>query len=180
MSEPEPTTEAAQAPELERVRAERDDLLAQLQRARADYQNLRKRTQVDIDNSVRRSLEGLLQGLLVIVDHLDFALASKVESEDARALATGVELTRKQLEHVLSQENVQPIAEARAFDPNLHEAVAMVASDAHAPGEIVATLRRGWTWRGQVLRAAQVQVASAPAASAREDKPQDGPGSGAD
>ncbi len=165
MSEAEPNTGTDAVPESERLRSERDDLLAQLARARADYQNLRKRTQVDIDNSVRRSLEGLLQGLLVLLDHLDFALASKVESEDGKALAKGVELTRLSFEQVLAQENVQPIAETRAFDPRLHEAVAMVPSASHAAGEVVVTLRRGWMWRGQVLRAAQVQVASAPAAS---------------
>ncbi|NUP96932.1 MAG: nucleotide exchange factor GrpE [Planctomycetaceae bacterium] len=165
MSETEPTSEATETPEAERLRAERDDLLTQLARARADYQNLRKRTQVDIDNSVRRSLEGLLSGILVIVDHLDFALASPVESDDGKALAKGVELTRLQLQQVLAQENVQPIADTLAFDPNLHEAVSMVESSERKPGEIVATLRRGWTWRGQVLRAAQVQVAKAAPAS---------------
>lgn len=175
MSEPEANAGTEPAPELERLKAERDDLLAQLARARADYQNLRKRTQVDIENSVRRSLEGLLAGLLVTVDHLDFALATKVESEDGKALHKGVELTRMQFQQVLAQENVQPIAEARVFDPKLHEAVAMVQSSAHAPGEIVATLRRGWTWRGQVLRAAQVQVASAPAAPAAENGPENAP-----
>ena len=162
MSETEPTSEATEPLETERLRAERDDLLAQLARARADYQNLRKRTQVDIDNSVRRSLEGLLAGMLGVVDHLDFALATKVDSEDGKALAKGVELTRLQLQQVLAQENVQPIAETLAFDPNLHEAVSLVESSVRKPGEIVATLRRGWTWRGQVLRAAQVQVAKAP------------------
>lgn len=165
MSEAEPNTPTDAVPETDRLRAERDDLLAQLARARADYQNLRKRTQIDIDNSVRRSLEGLLQGLLVLLDNLDFALAAAVESEDGKALAKGVALTRLSFEQVLAQENVQPIAETREFDPKLHEAVALVASEKHAAGEIVATLRRGWTWRGQVLRAAQVQVASAPAAN---------------
>jgi molecular chaperone GrpE len=175
MSESETNAETQPAPEFERLRAERDDLLAQLARARADYQNLRKRTQVDIENSVRRSLEGLLQGLLVTVDHLDFALASKVESEDGKALHKGVELTRMQFQQVLAQENVQPIAESRVFDPKLHEAVAMVPSNAHTAGEIVATLRRGWTWRGQVLRVAQVQVASAPASPGAENGPENAP-----
>lgn len=152
----------AELGEHEQLRAERDELLSQLQRARADYQNLRKRTQVDIENSVRRSLEGLLQGLLLVVDNLDFALRSSVESPDAKNLAQGVEMTRTQFMHVLAQENVQPIAETRAFDPNLHEAVSTAESASHAEGEIILVLRRGWTWRGQVLRAAQVQVARAP------------------
>ena len=114
-------------------------------------------------------------GPTLAVDHLDFALASKVESEDGKALHKGVELTRMQFQQVLAQENVQPIAESRVFDPKLHEAVAMVPSSAHTAGEIVATLRRGWTWRGQVLRAAQVQVASAPASPGAENGPENAP-----
>lgn len=165
MAESESTSEVRgdeSAPEFDKLKAERDDLLAQLARSRADYQNLRKRTQLDIDNSVRRSLEGLLQGLLVVVDNLDLALTTKPESADAKALAQGVELTRMQLLHTLSQEQVQPVAESREFDPKLHDAVALIDSPSHAPGEVVATLRRGWTWRGQVLRAAHVQVAAPP------------------
>ncbi|MCC7015180.1 MAG: nucleotide exchange factor GrpE [Planctomycetes bacterium] len=145
-----------------KLRAERDDLLSQLQRARADYQNLRKRTQIDIDNSVRRSLEGLLQGLLLVVDNLDFALRTKAPGDEAKALTQGVEMTRAQFLHVLAQENVQPIPDSPDFDPNLHEAVSTAPSNEHAPGRVLQVLRRGWTWRGQVLRAAHVQVAVAP------------------
>jgi molecular chaperone GrpE len=155
---------AAPAPAEDKLKAERDDLLAQLQRARADYQNLRKRTLVDVENNVRRALEGLLQGLLVAVDNLDFALRSPAQSEDAQALAKGVELTRGQFLTALAQENVLPIPESPVFDPKLHEAVSIVETSEHAPGAVVATLRRGWTWRGQVLRAAHVQVADAPKA----------------
>lgn len=141
---------------------ERDELLSQLARARADYQNLRKRTQVDIDNAVRRSLENLLQNLFVVVDNLDFALRVEAKSDDARQLAHGVELTRMQLVHALSQEGATPIPDAAVFDPKLHEAVSMVASDSHPAGGIVNVLRRGWTWRGAVLRPTHVQVATAP------------------
>jgi molecular chaperone GrpE len=150
------------APELEKLKAERDDLLAQLARARADYQNLRKRTQVDIDNSVRRSLEGLLQGLVLVVDHLDLALSAPAKGEEAQALARGVELTREQLLRTLAQEGAEPVLDTDEFDPNVHEAVSTLVTSEHPPGTIVAVLRRGWTWRGQVLRPAHVQVAAAP------------------
>jgi molecular chaperone GrpE len=157
-----PEARTATAPEVDKLKTERDDLLAQLARARADYQNLRKRTQVDVDNSVRRALEGLLQGLFLVVDHLDLALSTPAKSDDGQALSRGVEMTREQLLRTLAQEGAQPIPETREFDPNLHEAVATVPTGEHPPGSVVAILRRGWTWRGQVLRAAHVQVAVAP------------------
>lgn len=149
--------------EFEALRAERDELAAQLARARADYQNLRKRTQLDVDNAVRRSLENLLQNLFVVVDNLDFALRVEARSEDARQLAHGVDLTRMQFLHALTQEGATPIPDAKTFDTKLHEAVSTAPSTEHPPGTILQVLRRGWTWRGTVLRPAHVQVAAAPA-----------------
>jgi molecular chaperone GrpE len=148
-----------------------DELAAQLARARADYQNLRKRTQVDIDNAVRRSLENLLQNLFVVVDNLDFALRVEAKSEDARQIAHGVELTRRQFLHALAQEGATPIPESATFDPKLHEAVSTTPSPEHAPGAIVNVLRRGWTWRGAVLRPTHVQVAVAPPSNTAGDAP---------
>lgn len=153
---------AERAAEPNKLEAERDDLLAQLQRARADYQNLRKRTQLDVDNALRRALEPLLQSLLVVLDNLDLALATPAASDDAKRVAQGVELTRKQFLHALAQEGVQPLADTAEFDPKLHEAVSNEESAERPAGSIVRVLRRGWTWRGQLLRAAHVQVAVAP------------------
>jgi molecular chaperone GrpE len=161
MSENEAQNQDA-APDASALAAERDDYLARWQRAAADYQNLKRRSAAEVEGAVRRSLEGLLSGLLLVVDHLELALSSKLESDDARALAEGVRLTRDQLLGTLRQEGVEPIAEGGAFDTGLHEAVAMVERDDLEPGQVVDTLRRGYTWRGQVLRAAQVRVSRSP------------------
>ena len=156
------------APDAGALQRERDDYMARWQRAAADYQNLKRRTAGEVESALRRSLEGLLQALLLVVDHLELALGSQIESEDARALARGVELTRDQLLHALRQEGVEPILDEGEFDPSLHEAVATVETDEVDPGKVVDTLRRGYTWRGQVLRFAHVRVARAPQAPAGE------------
>lgn len=163
MSEHETESESP-APDAAALAAERDDYLARWQRAAADYQNLKRRSASEVENAVRRSLEGLLNGLLLVVDHLDLALSARGSGEDARALAEGVRLTRDQLLGTLRQEGVEPTPEGGAFDPRLHEAVATVERDDFEPGQVVDTLRRGYTWRGQVLRAAHVRVSRAPQA----------------
>ena len=160
--EPQAEREGDEAPDASALAAERDDYLARWQRATADYQNLKRRSASEVENAVRRSLEGLLFGLLLVVDHLDLALSSPVESDDARALAEGVRLTRDQILGTLRGEGVEPTPEGGAFDPNLHEAVATIEREDLEPGQVVDTLRRGYTWRGQVLRAAQVRVSRAP------------------
>jgi molecular chaperone GrpE len=149
-------------PDVETLERERDEYLARWQRAQADYQNLKRRSAAEVEGAVRRSLEGLFAGLLLVVDHLELALASPAQSDDARALAQGVELTRDQLLGVLRQQGVEPITAAEQFDPTLHEAVATVETDDVPPGAVVDTLRRGYTWGDQVLRYAHVRVARAP------------------
>ena len=146
----------------EELRRERDDYLARWQRANADYQNLKRRSASEVEGAVRRSLEGLLSSLLLVLDHLELALSSKTEGGDSQALADGVRLTRDQFLGVLRQEGVEPISESGQFDPNLHEAVATLEREDLEPGQVVDTLRLGYTWRGQVLRAAQVRVSRAP------------------
>lgn len=148
--------------ELERLARERDELAAKLQRATADYQNLRRRQQSDVDAALRRGLESLLQNLLLVLDHLDLALAAPRESPEAESFSRGVALTRDQFLSVLAQEGVTPIDAVGNFDPSRHEAVATVERDDVPPGTVVEVLRRGFAWRDKVLRVAHVRVAAAP------------------
>lgn len=148
---------------VEQLAAERDEYLELWKRAQADYKNLRRRGMADLEAGVRRSMQPLLDNLLLVLDHLEMALASPVESEDAKNFAIGVELTRKQLLAALAQEEVAEISTDGEFDPEAHQAVEMVADSDAEPGTIVATVRKGYRWRGVVLRYAQVRVAAGPA-----------------
>jgi len=143
----------------EGLRAQRDEYLARWQRAQADFQNLRRRSSEDVESAVRRTMMPLLDGLLIVMDHLDMALSAPVESEEAKNLAIGVRMTRDQFLRSLNTEGVEAIEETGEFDPTLHEAVATVDSPGAEPGSIVETVRRGYRWRGQVLRHAHVKVA---------------------
>jgi len=143
---------------------QRDEYLARWQRAQADFQNLRRRTQSDIDAAVRRSQQGLLEGLLLAVDQLELALAAARPGAGSEALTRGVELTRAELLRALANAGVQPMSALRAgdrFDPALHQAVASTPTDAGPPGTILEIVRTGYAWGDVVLRPAQVVVAAA-------------------
>lgn len=157
--------------EIDQLRAERDEAIESWQRARADYQNLRRRQQADIDAAVARSREALLAELLLVVDTLDMALSTPCQTEEARNLQYGVQLTRQQLMQFLELQNVTRLPDAGTFDPRYHQAIATVVSDRHAPGEIVATVRRGYLLGERVLRHAQVQVAADPAGEPERPTP---------
>lgn len=147
---------------LEELRAQRDEFLASWQRAQADYKNLRRRSQAELEAGVRRALQPLLEDLLLVLDHLDLALSSPAESEDARNLAAGVGLVRAQLVSALERAEVREVDASVAFDPERHQAVATVPTAEAEPGTVVDVVRKGYLWRDAVLRPAQVRVAAPP------------------
>lgn len=150
---------------LECAERERGEFLAKWQRARADYQNLRRRQHEDIQAAERREQTVLLDESLVILDYLDMALASPCESPDARTLQVGVQMTRDQLWSQLEGRGVASIDTDGPFDTNLHQAVSTVETVESEPGQIVEVVRRGFTLEGNVLRYAQVKVATDPGAA---------------
>ena len=155
---------AARADELDpqTLLRERNEAITKWQRARADYQNLKRRGQSDFENGLRRSLQPLAESLLLVLDNLDLALAAPVTSEDAVNLAMGVQLTRDQLVNSIATLEVKPIPVEGEFDPAVHQAVETVEGSGASPGSIVGVVRPGFTWRHGVLRHAQVRVAAAP------------------
>jgi molecular chaperone GrpE len=163
----EPELEAREAegpgePAVADLVLERDEYLARWQRAQADYQNLRRRMQQDLEAGARRAKQPLLLDLLLTLDQIDMALSIPAESDDARGLREGIELIRAQILRTLESEGVTPVPEGGTFDPALHQAMLAVPNDEAQPGTVVRTLRRGWRWGEEVLRHAQVHVAAAP------------------
>jgi len=147
---------------LESLRAERDALQGLLQRARADYQNQKRRALADQEAGLRRNLQPLLESLLLVLDHMDMALSSPTTQEETKNLAMGVSMTRDQLVRSLEEHGVTQVATGGAFDPAVHQAVSTVEDATLEPGTIVETLRPGFLWRDSVLRFAQVRVSAAP------------------
>ena len=169
---------------LEQAERERDEYLGNWHRARADYQNLKRRTFDDVQGAVGRERTALLQEMLTILDFLDMALATPVEHAEAKNLKTGVQMTRDQLMALLERHRVAAMeTEEGAFDHDLHQAVATVESTDVEPGQIVEVMRRGFTIAGDVLRYAQVRVAAEPqneAPTEAEPEPDENPEEGGD
>ena len=166
---------------LECAERERGEYLAKWQRARADYQNLRRRQHEDIQAAEHRERAVLLDDTLVILDYLDMALASSCESPDAQTLQVGVQMTRDQLWSQLETRGMASIDSDGPFDTNLHQAVASVETTEHEPGQIVEVVRRGFTLEGVVLRYAQVKVATEPGhqeSNVEQDAPIEADGAG--
>ncbi|MEM7518680.1 MAG: nucleotide exchange factor GrpE [Planctomycetota bacterium] len=131
---------------------------ANWQRALADYQNLKKRILSDTEQEVKRVKIDMLSQLLLTLDYLEMALASPAESQETKNLLAGVEMTRNQMVSFLENQGASPIESEGQFDPALHQAFETVEDAEREPGQIVKTVRRGFSIGEDVLRHAQVVV----------------------
>lgn len=149
---------------LERLLAEAqarfDEQREQLLRALAEADNARKRAQAEVAAAHKFAIERFAQSLLPVCDSLEAALAAPGEA--AEALKSGVELTLRQLRGALERAGVAeiPAAAGARFDPNIHQAMAVVESPGEA-NSIVAVMVKGYRLHERVLRPALVTVAKA-------------------
>ena len=148
-------------------KAERDRLL----RTAAEAENTKKRLQTDYQRQLKFANEGILEGMVPVLDSLEAAIKSvneQVEAGDAAPAFTtfneGVLLVHKQLLDALKIHGLVPIeAVGEAFDPNQHEALLITPSDDVPEGKVIEEYRRGYMLYTRVLRASQVVVSQGPA-----------------
>ncbi len=140
----------------EKARAE--DYFGRLVRLQADFDNYRKRVAREREDLLKYANEQLILALLPVVDNFDRALAS--ENNDSEKLLAGIEMISRQLMDILSREGLESIpAVGQQFNPEHHEAVIKEESGNHPENSIIQELRRGYTYKGKVIRPAMVKVA---------------------
>ena len=146
--------------ELEKLRAERDQLLDRLARMQAEFDNARKRAAREQQDFRDYALENAIRTLIPVLDSFDRSLESSPEKSEFHA---GVELIHKQLQDVLTKLGVRPIsAKGELFDPRLHEAIEMVETDQADDQRVLEELQRGYKLKDRLLRPAMVKVARNP------------------
>jgi molecular chaperone GrpE len=135
-------------------------------RAQAELQTMRRRCEADVEKAHKFALEKFSNEMLSVVDNLERALAAAPNgSSDAnlRGLIEGVELTLKGCLEVFAKFNIEQIDPRGApFDPQQHQAMAMVPNPAVEPNTVIEVMQKGYTLNGRVLRPAMVVVARAP------------------
>jgi molecular chaperone GrpE len=168
---PTPVDESVPAATLESqlaaVTAERDQLAAEkaeLQdralRARAEFDNARKRSERERYDYLQFAAMDLVREALPVLD--DFERALKVETAD-REYAKGVELIYSRLYETLKKMGLEPIeSQGKPFDPNVHQAVERVETTDAEDHTVLGEFQRGYYFNGKLLRPAMVRVAVKP------------------
>lgn len=132
-------------------------------RQAAELENFKKRTARDKEETVRFANEALIRDLLSVADNLERAIEHAQDGGNGKPLVEGVEMVLKGLADVLAKHGVTQVsALGQTFDPERHEAMAHVETDAHAPNTVVGEFHKGYLLFDRLLRPALVSVAKAP------------------
>src|ERR1039457_112239 len=147
----------AMAAERELFAAEKKELEERLLRARAEFENARRRWDRERLDYFQFAAMDMVRDLLPILD--DFERALQVETAD-REYAKGVELIYQRTADTLKKLGLEPIVTAgQTFDPNLHQAVERVETQDAEDQAILGEFQRGYNFKGKLLRPAMVRVA---------------------
>lgn len=158
MADPEADVLAAKVEELEQALSDAKD---QALREAAEAQNVRRRAEQDIDKARKFALEKFVKELLPVVDSLEKALESM--GEDASEVhREGVSMTLKLQLDTLGKFGVEAIEpQGEPFDPQYHEAMAMVPNPDVEPNSVIDVMQKGYLLNGRLVRPAMVVVSQA-------------------
>jgi len=160
-----------QALDAEKIRSQ--EYLTRLNYMQADYQNLQKRLERQMEEVKKHGNERLIIELLNIVDELEFALESARSVKSPEAIVQGVEMTLKKMKKMLENEEVSHIeCLGKPFDPSKHNAVAIIQKSGVEENKIIDEVRKGYTMKGKVIRPSNVKISSkkVPESLERENK----------
>ncbi|MCX8153765.1 MAG: nucleotide exchange factor GrpE [Candidatus Bathyarchaeota archaeon] len=158
----EQTVDLQKLLEAEKKRSE--DYLTRLKYLQADFENLKKRMDRQIEEVKSYCTERLVVQLLDVQDELEMALKTAQQADSAQPLIEGVQMTLKKLRKVLEQEGVCPIEceSGKVFDPSCHQVIATIEQDGVEENVVVEEVRRGYRMKGKVIRPSIVKVSKSP------------------
>jgi molecular chaperone GrpE len=132
-------------------------------RIQAEMENLKRRTQKDLDDARKYAVERFAKELISVLDSLELGLQAVTgDSPEVQKFREGTQLTLKQFETVFAKFNIEimhPLGQP--FNPEFHQAMAMQPSAEAAPNTVLNVFQKGYTLNGRLLRPAMVVVAKA-------------------
>ncbi|EIN5961493.1 nucleotide exchange factor GrpE [Vibrio cholerae] len=148
--------EAALLVSEERVKEQQDSVL----RARAEVENIRRRSEQEVDKARKFALSRFAEELLPVIDNLERAIqAADGEVEAIKPLLEGVELTHKTFVDTIAKFGLKEInPHGEAFNPEFHQAMSIQESAEHEPNTVMFVMQKGYELNGRVLRPAMVMV----------------------
>ncbi|MGY8907769.1 MAG: nucleotide exchange factor GrpE [Pseudomonadales bacterium] len=155
----EVTLESVQA-ELEVALVKVDEQQADVLRAQAEAQNIRRRSEQDVAKAHKFGQEKLMTEVVSLLDNLGRAIeAGSADGASLKGLLEGVEMSQKMLLDGLQKFNVTQLdPHGEPFNPELHEAMTAVPNPDLEPNTVMEVFQKGYTLNGRLVRPAMVVV----------------------
>ncbi|KAB0463716.1 MULTISPECIES: nucleotide exchange factor GrpE [Vibrio] len=149
--------EAALLSSESKVKEQQDSVL----RAKAEVENMRRRSEQEIDKARKFALNKFAEGLLPVIDNLERAIqAGDTENEAVKPILEGVELTHKTFVDTVAKFGLREInPEGEVFNPEFHQAMSIQDSPDHESNTVMLVMQKGYELNGRVVRPAMVMVA---------------------
>ncbi len=158
-SEPSSIGGAAADPIAE-AKAEAQRFKDQWMRSAADFDNFRKRSRKELEDTRKGGREELLKDLLPVFDNLERAMTSAERATEVKPVSDGLKLVLRQFIDTLGRSGITKVPTVgQPFDPSMHEAIQQVETDEVAPGTVIAEVQPGYLQGERLVRAAMVVVA---------------------
>ena len=137
-------------------------------RAKAEVDNIRRRSAQDVDKARKFALEKFATEMLVSVDNLERALQNvDKEDESFKGIIEGLELTLQGLITSLEKFGVKGVdPQDQPFNPEFHQAMSMQVVEGVAPNTVIAVMQKGYELNGRLIRPAMLMVSKAAPAPA--------------
>lgn len=141
---------------LEKEKEKSQDLENKLKHVLADFQNLNKKTRLEIENGINTKLSQFMIEFLKIYD--DFIRAKEVFSNNEENIK-GLDSILKNMDSLLEKNSIIPIdALGEIFDPNLHEAISIITDPKLDDNTITKEIRKGYISHSKIIRPALVEI----------------------
>ncbi len=127
--------------------------------AKAEIENIRKRASRDVENAHKYALDKFIPELLLVKDSLEMGLKAAEDSNEMEKFIEGNHLMLKLFNDTLAKFNIIEVyPQGEAFNPDLHEAMSMIASEEHPANTVIDVMQKGYTLNERLVRPALVVV----------------------
>lgn len=146
---------------LEKAEQTAKDYLDRLQRTMAEFDNFRKRTNVEKNSMFENGAMSSIEKLLPILDNFERAISSTTDEDKENPMFKGIEMIYNQMKDAFKNMGVEEIEGiGTEFNPNIHNAVLHIEDDSLEPNTIAEVLQKGYKYKEKVLRPSMVKVAN--------------------
>lgn len=137
------------------------EYLDRLQRTMAEFDNFRKRTNVEKASMYENGVISMIEKLLPIYDNFERAITSTPDEDKNSNVFKGLEMIYKQFNDLFTSLNIQEIGgQGQPFDPNIHNAVLHIEDENLEQNVVAEVLQKGYKYNDKVIRPSMVKVAN--------------------